>query len=57
MTSGDIFTLTFEPGGGAGTTSFDVSLGDKNTGTTFHNILDKTQQRLQAKMAIDLVFL
>jgi flagellar hook protein FlgE len=35
MTSGDIFTLTFEPGGGAGTTSFDVSLGDKNTGTTF----------------------
>lgn len=35
MTSGDIFTLTFEPGGGAGTTSFDVSLGDKNIGTTF----------------------
>ncbi len=35
MTSGDIFTLTFEPGGGAGTTSFEVSLGDKNTGTTF----------------------
>ncbi len=35
MTSGDIFTLTFEPGGGAGTTSFDVSLGDTNTGTTF----------------------
>lgn len=35
MTSGDLFTLTFEPGGGAGTTSFDVSLGDSNTGTSF----------------------
>ncbi len=35
MSSGSIFTLTFEPGGGAGTTSFDISLGDKSTGTTF----------------------
>ncbi len=35
LNSGDLFTLTFEPGGGAGTTSFDISLGDKNTGTSF----------------------
>jgi len=35
LTSGDLLNLTFEPGGGAGTTSFEVSLGDKNTGTSF----------------------
>ena len=35
MTSGDLFTLTFEPGGGAGTTSIDISLGDANTGSSF----------------------
>jgi flagellar hook protein FlgE len=35
LTSGDIFSLIFEPGGGAGTTSFDVSLGDSSTGTSF----------------------
>lgn len=35
MTSGDLLSLTFEPGGGAGTTSFDISLGDSNTGTSF----------------------
>ncbi|MCR9133447.1 MAG: flagellar hook-basal body complex protein [bacterium] len=35
LTSGDLLSMTFEPGGGAGTTSFEVSLGDKNTGTSF----------------------
>lgn len=35
LTSSDLLTMTFEPGGGAGTTSFDVSLGDTNTGTSF----------------------
>jgi len=46
MTSGDIFTLTFEPGGGAGTTSFDVSLGDKNTGTTFSQYSGKNTAKV-----------
>ena len=35
LTSEDLLSFTFEPGGGAGTTGFDVSLGDSSTGTSF----------------------
>ncbi len=34
LTSEDLLSLTFEPGGGARTTSFNVSLGDQNTGSS-----------------------
>jgi flagellar hook protein FlgE len=35
VTSGGNFNMEFEPGNGAGTTNFDVELGDSSQGTTF----------------------
>jgi flagellar hook protein FlgE len=35
LISNDLFSLTFEPGNGAGTTTFDISLGDSIQGTKF----------------------
>lgn len=35
VTTGGNFNMEFEPGNGAGTTNFDVELGDSSQGTTF----------------------